>query len=166
MRDVQVDIVKCRDEAQLPTYARRGDSGMDVTAAVEVTLAPGETKLVPLGIKVAIPAGYELQIRPRSGLSLRTRLRIPNSPATIDSGYRDELAVIVHNSSIPGSEAMSPELLTCEERKNRQGTYVIRVGDRFAQMVLCPVVAAVWREGTELEDERNRGGGFGHSGVK
>lgn len=98
--NVLIKFTKCRESAVLPSYAKAFDAGMDIVAAEDVLLAPGETKLVPTGLKVAIPQGYELQVRPRSGLSLNTPLRIPNSPGTIDSGYRDEICVILNNSSI------------------------------------------------------------------
>ena len=97
MIDVQVEI--CREGVQLPVYAREGDAGMDVRAAVDITIAPGATVIVPTGLKVAIPAGYEIQVRPRSGMSYKTPLRVPNAPGTIDSGYRDELGVLIWNSS-------------------------------------------------------------------
>ena len=88
-------IEKYREDAVIPTYAHEGDAGMDLYAAEDVIIAPGTSVLVPTGLKMAIPVGYEVQIRPRSGVSLKTALRIPNSPGTIDSGYRDEVNVIM-----------------------------------------------------------------------
>ena len=96
---IEVHITRCRSNAHLPFYAKPGDAGMDLVAAEETLLAPGETKLVPTGLKVAIPEGFEIQVRPRSGLSLHTPLRIPNSPGTIDAGFRDEICIIVTNTS-------------------------------------------------------------------
>ena len=92
-KKVYVEIY--RENVQLPTYSNIGDAGMDIRAAENVEIMPGETKIIPTGLKVAIPAGYEIQIRPRSGLSLKTPLRIANSPGTIDSGYRDYSNLII-----------------------------------------------------------------------
>ena len=146
MIDVHVEI--CRDGVQLPAYAKEGDAGMDVRAAVDVTVAPGATAIVPTGLKVAIPVGYEIQVRPRSGLSFKTPLRIPNAPGTIDSGYRDEVGVIVWNSS--------PDT-----------PFEIKAGDRIAQLVLqqVPVIHFVPVEDVS-EIGRNRGGGFGSTGKE
>ena len=91
LNDVTVYLEICREDAIIPTYANEGDSGMDVYAAEDVLIEPGQTVIVPTGIKLAIPKGYEIQVRPRSGISYKTPLRISNSPGTIDSGYRDEL---------------------------------------------------------------------------
>ncbi len=99
MEKIEVHITRCRPHARLPIYAKPDDAGMDLVAAEETFLAPGETKLVPTGLKVAIPEGFEIQVRPRSGLSLHTPLRIPNSPGTIDAGFRDEICIIVTNTS-------------------------------------------------------------------
>jgi dUTPase len=98
---VSVYIERCREGAAIPQYARTGDAGMDVCSAVDIDIVPGQTALVPTGLKFAIPAGYEIQVRPRSGLSLRTALRLPNSPGTIDSGFRGELCIIVSNARLP-----------------------------------------------------------------
>ena len=82
---IQIPIELCSPDAKIPTYAHEGDAGMDVYSTIDCTLAPGESKIIPLGFKVAIPEGYELQVRPRSGLSARTHLRVANAPGTIDS---------------------------------------------------------------------------------
>ena len=82
---IQIPIELCSPDAKIPTYAHEGDAGMDVYSTIECTLAPGESKIIPLGFKVAIPEGYELQVRPRSGLSAKTHLRVANAPGTIDS---------------------------------------------------------------------------------
>jgi len=97
--EIPISVTICRENVKLPFYANAGDAGMDIVAAEEVIIAPGQTKLIPTGIKVAIPRGYEIQVRPRSGLSLNTPLRIPNSPGTIDSGFRDEIKVLMTNES-------------------------------------------------------------------
>ena len=102
----EIYIEKCREDAKLPSYAHDGDAGMDLYAAEDVIIEPGKSALVPVGIKMAIPYGYEVQIRPRSGVSLKTPLRIPNAPGTIDCGYRDEVNVIVYNDSFFQDEGL------------------------------------------------------------
>jgi len=163
---VEVFVEVCREDAILPRYANPGDAGMDVYAAEDITIMPGETVIVPTGLKLAIPEGYEIQVRPRSGLSFKTPLRIPNSPGTIDSGYRDELGIIVNNSSDVEHHQNIDAQFTLEEKGNKKGVYIIRKGDRIAQIVLQVVpkmlltrVSSVTSIGT------NRGGGFGSTGV-
>ena len=101
-KKVQIGIVLCRAGASLPRYMHEGDAGMDITAAEEVVLEPGATAAVPTGLKFLLPPGWEIQVRPRSGLSLKTPLRVANAPGTIDAGFRDELKVILHNASCAG----------------------------------------------------------------
>ncbi len=164
---VEVFIEICREDAVLPKYANPGDAGMDVYAAVEVVIGPGETAVVPTGLKLAIPEGYEIQVRPRSGLSLKTPLRLPNSPGTIDSGYRDELGIIVNNISDGSSPDNSEKPYTLDEKGNKKGTYIIRKGDRIAQIVLQEVPRIVFTKVAAVKDIGNdRGGGFGSTGVK
>jgi len=100
-RVVNIPIEYCHPDAKMPAYAHPSDAGMDVYALEEITINPGETKLIPLGIKVAIPLGYELQVRPKSGRCLKTKLRVANAPGTIDAGYRDEVGVIIENVDPP-----------------------------------------------------------------
>jgi dUTP pyrophosphatase len=129
---------------ELPEYATEGAAGMDVLAAEDVTLLPGARHAVATGLALAIPPGYEIQVRPRSGLALKHGISVPNSPGPIDSDYRGELKVILFNH---GADAFS-----------------IRRGDRIAQLVLAPVVRASWLKVDEL-DETSRGeGGFGSTG--
>lgn len=163
---VEVFVEVCREGAVLPKYANPGDAGMDVYAAENISVMPGETVIVPTGLKLAIPDGYEIQVRPRSGLSFKTPLRIPNSPGTIDSGYRDELGIIVNNSSTACAEQASNSPFTLDDKGNKKGAYIIRKGDRIAQIVLQVVpkmtltkVVSVKSIGTD------RGGGFGSTGV-
>jgi len=165
MEKVDIFVEICRKDAVLPKYARPGDAGMDVCAAEEVYLRPGETKLIPTGLKFAIPVGYELQVRPRSGISLKTPLRLSNSPGTIDSGYRGELCVIMTNTSPPGS-GIDEESATLDNPREK-GTYKIRKGDRIAQIVLqklpamnLNIVDSVDKIGVD------RGGGFGSTGIR
>lgn len=158
-------IEKCHTDAVLPTYAHEGDAGMDLYSTEDIIIRPGETVLIPTGLKMAIPYGYEVQIRPRSGISLNTPLRIPNAPGTIDCGYRDEVCVIMHNSSAIDANypGRSCELST---KGNVKGTYHIKRGDRIAQMVLTPVAYAdIQCAESVLGIGANRGGGFGHTGV-
>ena len=133
--------------ARRPIYATAGASGMDLHAAIAspVTLLPGERTMIPLGFATAIPAGWEIQGRPRSGLASRHGITIPNTPGTIDSDYRGEWKVPLINL---GSDA-----------------FIIEPGMRIAQAVICPVVRAEWIEVDAL-DETNRGeGGFGSTGT-
>lgn len=134
------------DDLPLPHYATEGAAGCDLRAAVsgERVIAPDERALVPTGLRIALPPGYEAQVRPRSGLALRSPLLLPNAPGTVDSDYRGELQVLVWNA---GSEP-----------------YAIRRGDRVAQLVLAPVARAEWEERAELEPTERGAGGFGHSG--
>lgn len=162
MIEVEILVEKCRDDAKLPTYANIGDAGMDIYSAVDLEIKPSETLAIPTGIKIAIPVGYEIQVRPRSGISLKTPLRLPNSPGTIDAGYRDEVHVIMQNTSIEDNGTF-----LVSEKGNKQGIYQIKKGDRIAQFVLKEVPVIKWIETTSVENEGiNRGGGFGSSGIK
>lgn len=139
---VKVKICKLSDDAILPSYAHVTDAGMDICSNEEVLLEPGTTKIVHTGIAVAIPNGYEIQVRPRSGLSLKTPLRIANAPGTIDSEYRGEIGIIVTNTGT--------------------GNYVIDKGVKIAQLVLAPTPKILWEEVESVENlgttERGKGG--------
>jgi len=127
---------------------------------------PGETKLIPTGLAAAIPEGFEAQIRPRSGISLKTMLRIPNSPGTIDAGYRDQICIIMHNASFLPSEQKDLPTLTLAEKNNRHGAYLIKRGDKIAQMVFAEISHARLTVTTTLEGVgEDRQGGFGSTGV-
>ena len=128
----------------LPAYATQGAAGMDVLAAEDVTLAPGARHAVASGFSVAIPEGYEIQVRPRSGLALKHGISVPNTPGTIDSDYRGELKVILINHG--------------------DTPFSIARGDRVAQLVLAPVTRAEWDEVAELDDTARGAGGFGSTG--
>lgn len=161
--DVEVFIEICREDAILPSYAKPGDAGMDVCSAVDININPGETVIIPTGLKLAIPENYEIQVRPRSGISFKTPLRISNSPGTIDSGYRDELGVIMTNSS----PKISSEILSIESKGNKSGVYAIRKGDRIAQIVLQELPRMRLTVVDSVKDIGNdRGGGFGSTGVR
>ncbi len=128
----------------LPAYATAGAAGMDVVAAEDVVLPPGGRHAVATGFALAIPPGYEVQVRPRSGLALKHGISLPNTPGTIDSDYRGELKIILIN-------------LGAED-------FAITRGDRIAQLVLAPVTLAVWDEVEELDDTARGAGGFGSTG--
>jgi dUTP pyrophosphatase len=144
--DITVVRLPHAEGLSLPEYATAGAAGMDLLAAVTtpLTIPPGGRALVPTGLRIALPPGYELQIRPRSGLALKHGLLLPNSPGTIDKDYRGEVQVIVMNAG---------ELPFTVER-----------GMRIAQAVVAPVVRAVWREAAELPDTVRGQGGFGSTG--
>ncbi|MEO7410404.1 MAG: dUTP diphosphatase [Sphingomicrobium sp.] len=130
----------------LPSYATPGAAGMDVVAAEDLDLAPGQRHAVATGFRVAIPDGYEIQVRPRSGLAFKHGISVPNTPGTIDSDYRGELKILLINH---GAEA-----------------FAIRRGDRIAQLVPAAVTLATFDEVEELEDTTRGHGGFGSTGVK
>lgn len=166
-KTILIPIEFCREGAKMPTYAHSTDSGMDVYALEDITIAPGETKLIPTGLKVAIPAGYELQVRPKSGRCLKTKLRIANTPGTIDAGYRDEIGIIVDN--------IEPFIKEAEIDENGRlynvlfgSSYTIGKGEKFAQLVLCEVPKAAFYQVGHVSDIANdgRNGGFGSTGVK
>lgn len=150
---------KIEDDTLLPFYAHFGDAGMDVMASKTVVIKRGQTVVIPTGLRVEIPLGYEIQIRPRSGLSLNTPLRVVNSPGTIDSGYRDEIGVIMQNTSLTGFKNY---LIT--QKGNKDGTYTIHKGDRIAQIVLNRVYTINFIS-SELDVTNDRDGGFGSSGY-
>jgi len=159
----EIFIEKLCDEAVIPSYAHDGDAGMDLYSVSDVYIEPGETVLIKTGIKLAIPVGFEVQIRPRSGISLNTPLRIPNSPGTIDSGYRGEVCVIMENTSPLETKNAVYGL---GEKGNKKGTYKISKGDRIAQMVVASYVKAdmkICDDVSAIGQDRN--GGFGSTGV-
>ena len=159
---IKVYIEKTRKDAKIPVYANSFDAGADVCACEDAVLDINSTRVIPTGLKVAIPEGYEIQIRPRSGLSLNTRWRVANSPGTIDAGYRDEIGIIMHNTSVVNEGDFD---LT--EKHNRQGVYHIKKGDRIAQIVLQQVPKIEFVETDCVADiGKDRGGGFGSTGVR
>jgi dUTP pyrophosphatase len=149
MSGVAVPVRKLAHAADLPlpAYATEHSAGLDLLAAVEapLELAPGARALVPTGIAIALPDGYEAQVRPRSGLALHHGIGVLNSPGTIDADYRGEIGVILINA---GAEA-----------------YRVERGARIAQLVIAPVARASWREVDDLADSDRGGGGFGSTGT-
>ena len=137
-------------EHGLPVYAKPGDSGMDIRANEPITLQPKETKLIPTGIYVGLPEGYEIQVRPRSGMSLKTKLRVANSPGTVDSSYTGEICIIAENTH----SAVEMH---------------IAKGERVAQIVLQEVPIIEWDQVFSREElgETERGAdGFGSTGQQ
>ena len=128
----------------LPAYATSGAAGMDVVAAEDVVIAPGARHPVATGLALAIPQGFEIQVRPRSGLALKHGITVPNTPGTIDADYRGEVKVLLINH---GTEP-----------------FAIARGDRVAQLVLAPVVQAAWDEVAALDETARGAGGFGSTG--
>jgi dUTP pyrophosphatase len=142
---MRIRIRRLRDDAVLPAYAHgpQEDAGLDLRAVESAVLEPGTPRLVATGLSIELPPGYEAQIRPRSGLAAKHAITLPNSPATIDPGYRGEIRVILLNL---GREP-----------------YEIHAGDRIAQMVIARYEAIEWEEG-DLKESRRGEGGFGSSG--
>jgi dUTP pyrophosphatase len=143
---ISVKIQKISEDAVIPTYAHDSDAGCDVYAIEETVLKPHETVLVKTGIKVGIPLGYELQLRPRSGTSLKTNIRIANTPGTIDANYRGEVGVICTNTG--------------------NLSYTINKGDKIAQMIIAKSPMIKWEEVTELDETDRAENGFGSSDNK
>ena len=146
--DVPIRVVRLphAEGLELPAYASAGAAGMDVLAALDapIQLMPGKRAAVPTGLSLAIPAGYEVQVRPRSGLALKQGLTVANAPGTIDSDYRGELKVLLINLGDRPVE--------------------IQRGMRIAQLVVAPVVQGVWNEVDSLDDTVRGSGGFGSTG--
>jgi dUTP pyrophosphatase len=142
---MKIQLKKLAPEAVLPEYAHGPDedAGMDLRSIAAVVLAPGVPQAVPTGIAIALPPGFEAQVRPRSGLALKHAITLPNSPATIDPGYRGEIRVIMLNLGA--------------------SDYKIEKGDRIAQLVIAKYEAVEWEEG-ELNETNRGAGGFGSSG--
>ena len=132
----------------LPAYATPGAAGIDLLAAIseDITLAPGDRRLIPTGLAIALPPGYELQVRPRSGLALKNGITMPNTPGTVDEDYRGELQVILMNAG--------------------HAPFTITRGMRIAQAVLAPVIRIAWQEVDTLPETTRGTGGFGSTGTQ
>lgn len=149
---VKVEIKKMYEDVVVPQYAKEGDAGMDIRAYIrnedpnyELISRYGR-KIIPTGIKVAIPEGYEIQVRPRSGMTIKMGITVLNTPGTIDSGYRGEIGVILYNTN----------------------EYPVKIyhGDRIAQLVLSEVPKIEWAEVEELSETSRGEGGFGSTGTE
>lgn len=168
-RYIQIPFVKCHPDAKMPEYAHPDDSGMDVYAVNDYVIHPGETKLIPTGIKVAVPNGYEIQIRPKSGRALKTKMRIANSIGTVDAGFRGELQVIIENIEPPIKDITydfddsGRPIITSILRGSDM---TIGKGEKFAQLVLMEVPKAVLFQVENLDDTERGNGGFGSTNLK
>ncbi len=140
-------VAEGSEDIPLPQYATGGSAGMDLCAAVagDVTIAPGETILVPTGFAIELPEGYEAQVRPRSGLAIRNQIGLLNAPGTIDSDYLGEIKVILTNFG--------------------PAPFIVRRGDRIAQLIIGRYSRVEWSEVGELNSTHRGAGGFGHTGV-
>lgn len=141
---VDVKVVKVHENATVPQYAKEEDAGFDFYSVESVLLKPGKIAVISTGLKMAIPEGKYLAIVPRSGLSLKTKIRVANSPGTIDSGYRGEVGIILENTG--------------------NSPYLIEVGDRIAQGILKNYSKAEFNVVDELPKSERGTGGFGHTG--
>lgn len=144
MNDVRVYFQRLRDEAIVPEYKTAGSAGADLCSCIEVVINPGEVEIIPCGFAMAISQGLEAQIRPRSGLAIKNKITVVNSPGTIDSDYRGEVMVGLINLG--------------------QNIYPVKVGDRIAQMVIAHVNRGHWIESSNLEATVRGTGGFGSTG--
>jgi len=141
---VEIKRLPNNEDLPLPAYETAGAAGMDLRAAEHVTLKPGARHLVPTGLSIALPEGFEAQVRPRSGLAVKHGVSVLNSPGTIDCDYRGEVKVPLINHG--------------------QDDFVIARGDRIAQMVVAPVTRISWAESEQLDETVRGSGGFGSSG--
>lgn len=168
--------IELEDDIELPKYVHVGDAGIDIRASKDYDILPGKTELIKTGIKMAIPQGYEIQVRPRSGLSLKTKMRVANAPGTIDSNYRGEIGIIIDNIEPPIKD------ITYEHILNEDGTIKelkitsilhgapchIQKGDRIAQLVLSEVPLAHFYkvENIGIFNSERGEDGFGSSGKE
>lgn len=145
--DVTVSVSR-EAGAKLPEYATDEAAGLDIHAYLQeqVVLHPGERKLIPTGLRFAIPEGYEMQVRPRSGIALKYGVTVLNTPGTVDADYRGDIGVILINLG--------------------QEDFVINNGDRIAQMLVAPTIKVAWNEVLVLDDTARGEGAFGHTGIK
>ena len=142
---IPIKIKKLSPEAIIPNYAHEGDAGMDVYSIEDVILKPGDRALIPTGLSFEIPRGFEIQVRPKSGLALKQGLTIVNTPGTLDSGYRGELGVILLNTS--------------------NAYYEVKKGEKIAQIILARYEEAKIEEVTELADSSRGEDGYGSTGL-
>ncbi|WP_339225917.1 deoxyuridine 5'-triphosphate nucleotidohydrolase [Bacillus sp. FSL P4-0290] len=167
---MNVNIKRLSPDAQTPTYAHATDAGFDLVAVADVIIEPGATACVPTGLAFEIPEGFEMQIRPRSGITLKTKLRV--QLGTVDCGYTGEVGVIVDNIAPLNTELPSdygPVMISGDIYRMTgdlpKFSYIIRKGDRIAQALIKPVEQAVFTEVDALGDSDRGAGGFGSSGV-
>lgn len=167
-RVISIPVEVCREGAKLPTYATDGSGAMDIYSPEEYVIGPGESVMIPIGIKVDIPIGYGLLIQPRSGLSRKSKIRIPNTPGLIDSDYHEEIGVIIENIDPPIKQVE----LELRDGEIMDGTlygssFTIGKGERFAQMRLVEIPLVNWLPVSSLGSfENDHGSGFGSTGTK
>ncbi|MEI8295252.1 MAG: dUTP diphosphatase [Alphaproteobacteria bacterium] len=145
METISIQRLDHAGDLPLPAYATQGSAGMDLSASEDYSIAPGESALVHTGFAIALPPGYEAQIRPRSGLALKHGITVLNAPGTVDSDYRGELKVLLINL---GREV-----------------FKIQRGHRIAQMVVAPVTTVAWQESTALPPTQRQDAGYGSTGI-
>ena len=145
---IEILIKRLSEEVSLPKYETSGSSGMDLAANIDdkITIDPGKTVIIPTGLSLSIPKGFEVQIRPRSGLAAKQKITVLNTPGTIDADYRGEIKVILINLG--------------------KDSFIVERGLRIAQMVVCPVVQAQLKEVDDLSETERGKGGFGSTGTK
>ena len=143
---IKILIKRLSKEVSLPKYETSGSSGMDLGSNIDANISPGKIAIIPTGLALSIPKGFEAQIRPRSGLAAKKKISVLNTPGTIDSDYRGEIKVILIN--------LGEEIFQVEK------------GLRIAQMVFCPIVQAQFREVDDLNETERGKGGFGSTGTK
>lgn len=167
-RIINIPIEICREDAKIPTYATDGSAAMDIYSPKEYTINPGESIMIPTGLKVNIPKGYALLIQPRSGMSRKTKLRIPNTPGLIDSDYHEEIGVLIENVDAP----LKDYKVDWDGNGILQGplygsSFTIGKGERFAQMRLIEAPIVNWLPVSSIGDfENDHGSGFGSTGTK
>jgi len=170
---ITVKVKKLHPDAVIPRYATPGSAGFDLVAIEDVIIEPGDMVKVRTGLAFELPPGYELQIRPRSGISAKTKLRIANAPGTVDADYRGEVCVLLENTE-DEDDSQNPwtrYLLTVngneisDDDQYPFGTYIILRGDRIAQGVIAPVYRAAFEEVDELSETERGDGGFRSTGV-
>ena len=147
MSKLEIPVQRLNEGAAMPSYAHDGDAGVDLYAAADITVRPGERALVPTGLKMAIPYGFEGQVRPKSGLALKHGITVLNTPGTVDAPYRGEVGVIVINH-------------------DPKSAYEVKKGDKIAQMVFNKVEYAVFSEVSALEATSRGAGGYGSTGKR
>lgn len=167
-RIINIPIELCRDGAKLPAYATNGSAAMDIYSPEEYTIGPGESIMIPTGLKVNIPIGYALLIQPRSGMSRKTKLRICNTPGLIDSDYHEEIGVLIENIDPPVRQCGIDMIDGVLMNGNLYGSsYTIGKGERFAQMRLVEVPMVNWLPVSSIGSfDDDHGAGFGRTGTK
>jgi dUTP pyrophosphatase len=168
---INVKIRKLHPDAVTPAYATELAAGFDLVAVSSEIIPPGHTRIIPLGFAIEIPEGYEMQVRPRSGISLSTKLRVSNSPGTVDADFRGEVKVLIDNIApvtvkrVPHIRHADGNIRDLAVSTEVEGSYFIRKGDRIAQAVIAPIVRVNFEVADELSETERGSGGFGSTGI-